>query len=646
MEPNQAAGWCMTTHGLADTAIGGCEAHGPAALIRANVWSHPLVWGGVDAALVAVAVVTADAVADTGKSGAATPLTRLVLLAVCLQFTTGVALGLYRGRWEGGSSDEMSCLLSTATITLACLLATDAAHSHLGSDRLHVTATVLLLALTAGARLAASRWRDRRLRRMATGTHSVVVVGAGDGGGQVIRAMLRRPESAYRPVALIDDDPRKQNLRIMGIRVVGPTAAIPDAVRRFGADTVLMAVPSASARVVREISDLTAAAGATLRVLPPVSDLLDGAVDIHDIRPVCYEDLLGRGEVTSDIMPAASYLRGRCVLVTGAGGSIGSELCAQLAQQDIGRLVMLDRDESGLHGVQMLIEGRALLDSGNLVVADIRDRQRMFDVFSELRPDVVFHAAALKHLTLLEQHPGEAVKTNVFGTQNVLDAARAVDVTHLVNISTDKAADPTSVLGWSKRIAERLTAQAAANVGATFVSVRFGNVLGSRGSVIPAFQAQIAAGGPVTVTDPRATRFFMTVREAVRLVVQAAAIGAPGDVLVLDMGRPVTISDVARRLIDLSGRQVQIVFTGLRPGEKLCESLFGAGEKDYRPAHTLVSNVPVPPLPDRELQRLKAPMSRSETVDALRELATARPALVDVSGAAWPSRDATRTGTE
>jgi FlaA1/EpsC-like NDP-sugar epimerase len=286
-------------------------------------------------------------------------------------------------------------------------------------------------------------------------------------------------------------------------------------------------------------------------------------------------------------------------------------------------LVMLDRDESALHAVQLSIEGRAMLDDRNLVVADIRDARRVAEVFAEHRPHVVFHAAALKHLPLLEMHPAEAVKTNCRGTQNLLDEALAHDVDQFVNISTDKAADPSSVLGTSKRVAERLTAAAAARGRGAYVSVRFGNVLGSRGSVLTAFRAQIEAGGPVTVTDPDVTRYFMTVEEAVQLVIQAGAIGSGGEALVLDMGSPVRIDDVARRMVEQAGGRAQISYTGLRPGEKLHEVLVGEDEDPRATAHPLISSVDVPPATAAVLADLEL-VSGPSTTRAL-QLASRRP---------------------
>ena len=330
-------------------------------------------------------------------------------------------------------------------------------------------------------------------------------------------------------------------------------------------------------------------------VLPPVDQLL-GGVGVADIRPVNETDLLGRHPADIDPVAVSAYITGRRVLVTGAGGSIGSEICRQLARFEPSALIMLDRDESGLHGTQLSIEGRAMLDDPNLVLADIRDAARVDEVFAEYRPEVVFHTAALKHLPLLEMHPAEGWKTNVRGTLTLLDAARRHGVDRFVNVSTDKAADPTSVLGWTKRITERLTAHASSLGPTECVSVRFGNVLGSNGSVLKAFEAQALNGGPITVTDPDITRYFMTIEEASRLTIYAGAIGDPGEILILDMGEPVRIVDVAQRFAGQHDPPLDIVFTGLRPNEKLHEDLISADELGERRIHKLITHVSVDPL--------------------------------------------------
>ena len=350
--------------------------------------------------------------------------------------------------------------------------------------------------------------------------------------------------------------------------------------------------------------------------MPPV-DQLFGNIKAADIRPVAYQDLLGRQPAAIDTSVISSYITGRRVLVTGAGGSIGSEICRQLTKFGPSDLFMLDRDESGLHGTQLSIEGRALLEDSHLVLADIRDRVRVDEIFASIRPDVVFHTAALKHLPLLEMYPDEGWKTNVGGTLNLLDAAGRHGVTRFVNVSTDKAAAPTSVLGWTKRITERLAAHANSLSSTKFVSVRFGNVLGSNGSVLKSFEAQAATGGPITVTHPDISRFFMTVEEASRLTIHAGAIGQPGEIMILDMGQPVKIVDVAQRFANQHKPPLEIVFTGLRQNEKLHEDLVSSDEVGVIKSHPLITHVDAPPLAPVE-SMLRGPVPH---IDAMVELA-------------------------
>ncbi|WP_422770212.1 polysaccharide biosynthesis protein [Plantactinospora sp. WMMC1484] len=452
----------------------------------------------------------------------------------------------------------------------------------------------LALLLMLSVRVAYRQQRDRSLRPTVQSAMPVLLFGMGSAGQALLRAMLSDPRGRYLPVGLLDDDPEKRHLRFDGVRMLGGRTEIAEAVGRTGAGTVIFSVANADAELIREVRTATLAAGAAFKILPPVRELVDHRISVADVRDADIDDLLGRRQVATNLKSADNGLAGRRILVTGAGGSIGSELCRQIAQADPAELMMLDRDESALHSLQLSLSGRALLDSSELILADIRDAERLNRIMADRRPDIVFHAAALKHLPLLQQHPGEAVQTNVWGTLAVLDACRGVE--KFVNISTDKAANPISVLGYSKRITERLTAYAAANSAGTFLSVRFGNVLGSRGSVVTAFRAQIEAGLPVTVTHPEVTRYLMTVQEAVHLVLQAAAIGRDGEALVLDMGKPVGIDDLARQLAAQASRPPRIVYTGLRAGEKLHEDLFGAGEVDVRPLHPLISHVPVPAL--------------------------------------------------
>ena len=555
-----------------------------------------------------------------------------IALAWCGQLAGGWGWGLYRGRWRSGSIDEVAAIVRTTTFTTLVLVV--AAVSTVPRPvPLSTTfaAGVTAVALISGSRYVARVARERRRRPTGPDSERLLVLGAGDGGTQAISVMMRNPASPYLPVALLDDDPARRNLRILGVPVVGTRHDMAAAARTHRASTLLIAIPSAGAAVIAELEALATAAGLSVKVLPPVKELFGSRIAVSDIRDVTPGDLLGRVEVQTDVGSIAGYLTGRRVLVTGAGGSIGSELCRQIHCLGPAELMMVDRDESALHAVQLSLDGKGLLDSPALVLLDIRDRERLTELFVRRRPEVVFHAAALKHLPLLELHPSEAVKTNVCATLDLLEIACRAGVERFVNVSTDKAADPQSVLGHSKRICERLTAHFARLGSGTYLSVRFGNVLGSRGSVLTAFHAQLGSGGPLTVTHPDVTRYFMTVEEAVQLVIQAGAIGQDGEVLVLDMGEPVRILDVARRLAATAERPVEIVYTGLRPGEKLHEARLAPDEVDRRPVHPLISHIDVAPLhPDRARQ-LRAYSERAAIVSGLaalsREPASAHPAL-------------------
>jgi FlaA1/EpsC-like NDP-sugar epimerase len=525
----------------------------------------------------------------------------------------------YWGRHPVGSLPEVRVTAATVTVTATVLLASllILTERPIPASVPPIGGTVALLCMLS-VRTAYRHHRDRSLRPTTQSATPVLLFGLGSAGQALLRAMVSDPRGRYLPVGLLDDDPDKQRLRIDGVRVCGGRRDIVTVVKQSGASTVIFSVANADAELIREVRSATLAAGAAFKVLPPVRELVDRQISVTDVRDVEVNDLLGRRHVVANLKSAETGLTGRRILVTGAGGSIGSELCRQIARADPAELMMLDRDESALHSLQMSLSGRALLDSSELILADIRDSTRITRIMTERHPEIVFHAAALKHLPLLQQYPGEAVQSNVLGTLTVLEACR--NVAKFVNISTDKAADPVSVLGYTKRITERLTAYAAENAPGVFLSVRFGNVLGSRGSVVTAFRAQIEAGLPITVTHPDVTRYLMTVQEAVHLVLQAAAIGRDGEALVLDMGRPVRIDDVARQLAAQTPKPPQIVYTGLRSGEKLHEDLFGAGEVDVRPIHPLISHVPVPALHPAEVRALDPHCDSDKLIELLARL--------------------------
>lgn len=518
-------------------------------------------------------------------------------VACGLQLVLGVVSKLYQGGYRIASLDQAFIIAVIATVVGGVLLGVDLA---VGSTRLTPLSVPFGGSLAALVGMVVVRSIIRRVRednQRPTAGVRTLVFGAGDGGHQLIWSMIRDPQSPYVPVGLLDDNPSKRHLRISGVRVLGTREDLAKVAKDTNAGCLVVAVPSGSSAFYRQVLHAGHSAGLEVKVLPGLTDLLTPSnVSIRDVRDIDVTDILGRHQIDTDIASIAEYLAGKRVLVTGAGGSIGSELARQIYKYGPSELMLLDRDESALHAVQLSLHNRALLDTDEVLLADIRERDRLIEIFKERRPEVVFHAAALKHVPLLEMYPEEGHKTNVLGTANVLDASFQANISRFVNISTDKAANPTTVLGRTKRMAERLTAHYAEMAPGRYLSVRFGNVLGSRGSVLSSFARQIAEGGPVTVTDPAVTRYFMTIQEAVQLVIQAAAIGRDGEALVLDMGEPVRIADVARQLIEMSGRDIDIVFTGLRSGEKLHEELLGEGEADDRPLHPMISHTEVPPL--------------------------------------------------
>jgi FlaA1/EpsC-like NDP-sugar epimerase len=425
---------------------------------------------------------------------------------------------------------------------------------------------------------------------------ATLIVGAGSAARTVMRDLRSCPDYGLRPVGLLDDDP---GIRfVFGTPVLGTIADLRSVAREHQIQAIIIAIPSlpqaALSLLVRAATDT----GAHVRYLPSFLSALERVARAADMRTVSYSDLLGRAERRILQPSVQAMLGGARILVTGAGGSIGQELCRQIRSHDPASLHMLDHDESNMHTLQLELNGRALLDSAEIIIADIRDKTRIRQVFRSVRPDVVFHAAAHKHLPLLERHPGEGVKTNVLGTQNVVQAAAEAGAARLLLISTDKAAEPRSILGATKRLAEMIL-QANADGKMQVCSVRFGNVLGSRGSLLAVVAEQIERGEPVTVTDPDVTRFFMTVEEAVGLVLSAAPMGEFGETFVLDMGEPVRIVDLVRRYAEqLRVPDVQIRFTGLRPGEKLHETLFGELEQRLPTVNAAISATRPGRLPD------------------------------------------------
>jgi FlaA1/EpsC-like NDP-sugar epimerase len=588
-------------------------------------------FGGRDAIVVGTDLVIwplalALATVFYGNNPFDSPLPALAGIAMIAQYAIGLGTGLYRGRFRRFSFDEAGAVAVTAGATGLILIGTEFIVANDGrAGQILVMATSVAVCTMFGHRYL----RRIRAERIAAANNRhrkpVIVLGAGDGGYRAITSMLTVRSSDYRPVALVDDDPTMRRNRVAGLTVEGNSHDLERIAARTGARAVLLALPSASGDELRRLHTIVRDAGLETLVMPPVQRLV-GEGSPREITRYTDEDVLNRRIVEIDNDAVRQIVANSRVLVTGAGGSIGSELIRQLAMLNPTSLIALDRDDSLLHHVVASLPD----DQRQLcvpVIADVRDADRLDDIFAHHRPQLVFHAAALKHVPALEGAPSEGWKTNVLGTSNVLEVAERHGVGRVVNISTDKAANPTNVLGYTKRIAERLTAASAERTKLPYVSVRFGNVIGSRGSAIETFERQIAIGGPVTVTHPDMTRYFMAVREAVRLTMQASAIGKPGEVLVLDMGTPVRIVDVARQLIERSGNDVTITFTGLRPGEKMHEDLLGAGERAARPLHPMIDHVSVPPL---DLVRGLDACARAGitpiTLDGLRTVANSAPA--------------------
>lgn len=588
------------------------------------------LWALIDLVVLAAAFVVAAWLRYDFNAAAtfAQPVMRLTGIAALAHLLIGGLVGPYAVGHLRGSYEEIVDLTRTVLLWAVPLqIVTVAGPWDLGPRSLPFAAGTAALLGMFGARFVLRAARTR-IDHDSAAESRVLVFGAGEGGRQLVRALVRDPTGQMTPVGLLDDDRSKRRMRIDGVRVLGTAEDLARVATQTDATTLAIAVPSASPELVRSLQGTARDTGLKTKILPPAEEIL-GAIGGGDLRSLDLADFLGRRPIELDASAITDTIAGQTVLVTGAGGSIGAELCRQISKFGPRKLIMLDRDESALHMTQLSVTGQGLLETDDIVLADIRDADRMIEIFEHSHPEVVFHAAALKHLPLLEMYPEEAWKTNVLGTLNVLRAANLVGVATFVNVSTDKAANPSCVLGYSKRITERLTADFADKDEHTYVSVRFGNVLGSRGSVITAFTTQIEQGGPVTVTHPDVERYFMLIPEACQLVLQAAAIGRDGEVMVLDMGEPAKIQDVAMTLIELSGRRdIEIVYTGLRPGEKMSEELFTPGEEIHSTGHALVSSVQVPRIYADDLVQVRH-SSPSESATWMRQhTASAPPFLV------------------
>ena len=498
--------------------------------------------------------------------------------------------GLYRGLWRFASLQDLWNIIRSATLGAVCVaLALFIVNRLAGIPRsLLILYPMFLVFLLGGPRLLYRLWKDRSLdlRRITTGTR-VLIVGAGESGEALIREMLR--EEGFLPVGIVDDRTELSNRRIHGVPVLGSIEQIPLLVERHQPDLIVIALPSASNREMQRIVEICETAACPFRTLPCLGDIVSGKVGIREIRQVSIEDLLGRSSVELDWKMIQSNLAGKSVLVTGGAGSIGSELCRQVSRLGVSRLTVFDQSEFNLYLIERELRKLAPHLLFTCVLGDVCDAVAVEHVFDTVQPQIIFHAAAYKHVPIVEAQIREGVRNNVLGTQIVVNAVTRHACERMVLISTDKAVRPSSLMGVTKRIAELICEAENQSPRTRFITVRFGNVLGSAGSVVPLFQQQIEAGGPLTVTHPEATRYFMTIPEASQLILQAAAASKGGEIFVLDMGQPVNIKYLAEQMILLSGQtpgdDIRIVFTGLRPGEKLHEELFNSDETLAGTAH-------------------------------------------------------------
>ncbi len=530
----------------------------------------------------------------------------LIPIIILIKATSFYSFVLYKGMWRYISLSDLWRLIQATTVsTLGITSIILFSYRFAGFSRaVFLIDWGLTILLSGGLRITVRVVNSKGLLKWNKNSSSldkakdgapfskrrqVVIVGAGSAGEKLVREINENIRLGFKVAAFVDDDLSKLGRTIHGIKVMGTVDSIPDVVNRLDAEQVLISIPSATGQQIRRIINKCESVAVPFKIVPGLGELAEGKVSIKDLRDVNYEDLLSRPPVHLDQEAISSYLSGKRVMITGAGGSIGSELCRQIAKLSPEIMVLVDFSESSLFKIQMELRHRFGFQNFTTVLADIKNRPTIGRVLSKYRPNVVVHAAAFKHVPMLERNPWEAVINNVIGTHNLIQEVVAANTSRLVMVSTDKAVRPTNVMGASKRVCELFIQAFQGENGCNMMCVRFGNVIGSAGSVVPLFREQIARGGPVTVTDPRVTRVFMTIPEACQLILQAGALGKGGEVFILEMGSPVRILDMARDLIRLSGKDpdkdIEIVFTGLRPGEKLHEELITVGEDLAVTAH-------------------------------------------------------------
>lgn len=539
---------------------------------------------------------------------------------ICIRLITFYVFGLYHRLWRYASVHELVLIVSAVTVSSIIFVVYIYVIGESIPRSIHLISWLLNIIFIGASRLIL-RISSYIHQRRNLNSARVLIVGAGDAGAMIAREIRQRYYKTKQIIGFIDDDVYKQSKLLFGAKVLAPTADIKNIVDSYNINEIIIAIPSLAGNELRSIVQDCKATKCEVKILPGIYELIDGKVTVQQLRKVELEDLLRREPVKLDVEQIANYLKDKRVLVTGAGGSIGSELCRQIAEMQPASLVLLGKGENSIYEIERELREKYANVEITPIIADVRDYERIEGIFATVKPQVVFHAAAHKHVPLMEAQPVEAVRNNIFGTKNVAAAANCYGVEIFVMISTDKAVNPTSVMGATKRVAE-LVIQSMKNKGKTkFVAVRFGNVLGSRGSVVPLFKRQIEKGGPLTITHPEMQRYFMTIPEASQLVLQAGALAKGGEVFVLDMGEPVKIVDMACDLIELSGlvphKDIEINYTGLRPGEKLFEELLTAEEGTSSTKH---EKIYVANLKDVNQQRLAQGLAMLKGTDSAEEL--------------------------
>lgn len=587
-------------------------------IFKMTVSSRKLLLIMIDMLIVSLVIITAQ-----GFTLSKLTITFLLVTQV-IHYSSSYFFGLYRKVWAYASIKEFLSIGKAATVTMFGVGILNIAWFHQLSFQEWFFAWSIYTILLSGSRLSWRIFTEMKYAKRATVGKRVMIIGAGQVGRMIARQMIENPDVHLQPVLFVDDDPSKQRLELYNIQVLNGIEQIDLYAKRYAIEMIILAIPSLAKLEQDEVLKKCISTGIQTKIVPCIEELMMDTFHVNQIKEVRIEDLLGRKEVTLDLQKIATKLIGKTVLVTGAGGSIGSEICRQVLWCKPHRLILVGHGENSIYMIERELQKMKLAETEIIpIIASIQNRERIFEIVEQYKPDVIYHAAAYKHVPLMEANPEEAVQNNIFGTQAIAEAAHRFQVRYFVMVSSDKAVNPTNVMGATKRIAEMVIQNLARTSDTTFVAVRFGNVLGSRGSVVPLFQEQIKVGGPITITDPEMTRYFMTIPEASRLVIQAGALAVGGEVFVLNMGSPIKIVDLAKKMIRLSGfaeEEIPIQYSGIRPGEKLFEELLDEEEIQHANVYANISIGKATVIPEKELQQLLFQLQHLEGIPLKRLL--------------------------